>query len=73
MTNTYKTVHSAAPLWAAFGAPLVGAPILMVTLLAFAPSTGTDGAAEPEVGYAVEQVEASEVDALVPIVLEAGR
>jgi hypothetical protein len=69
MTYTYKTVDKAAPFWAAFVAPLVGAPI-MVVLFALAPTQGADVAVEPEDGFAIEQVEVLETGAVVATGLE---
>jgi hypothetical protein len=69
MTYTYKTVDKAAPFWAAFMAPLVGAPI-MVALFALAPAEGADVTVEPEVGFAIEQVEAPEVGVVMTTGLE---
>lgn len=59
MTRTYLNEEKAGPLWAVFGAPLVGVP-LMVAVLALGSGSTIDTAVEPEVGYAVEQVEMPE-------------
>ena len=59
MTRTYLNEERAGPVWAVFGAPLVGVP-LMVALLALGSGTPVDTAVEPEVGFAVEQVEMPE-------------
>ena len=71
MTYTYKTVDKAAPFWAAFVAPLVGAPI-MIALFALAPAQGADVTVEPEVGFAIEQVAAPEAGAVMATGLEVG-
>lgn len=65
--------RSAVPWWAAFGAPLVGVPVL-VALLAL----GTDGqgdagrASEAEQGYAIEQQEAVQAGIELPPVFFDG-
>lgn len=60
MTRTYLNDEKAGPLWAVFGAPLVGVP-LMVTLLALASGPAVDNAAvDGDAGFAVEQVEMPE-------------
>ena len=56
MTRTYLNEDRAGPIWAVFGAPLVGVP-LMVAVLALGSGSAIDSAAEPEVGLAAEQVE----------------
>ena len=52
---------SAVPWWAALGAPLVGVP-LMVALLALVAPEKEAHRAEPEAGFATEQVEPRTVD-----------
>ena len=59
MTRTDLQMEKAGPLWAVLGAPLVGVP-LMVAVLALGSGTAVDAALEPELGSAVEQVEAVE-------------
>ncbi|HUF75350.1 MAG TPA: hypothetical protein VMM35_03690 [Longimicrobiales bacterium] len=56
MTRTYLNDDEAGPVWAVFGAPLVGVP-LMVAVLALGSGGAVDSAVEPEAGFAVEQVE----------------
>jgi hypothetical protein len=62
MTYTYTTVGKAAPFWAAFAAPLVGAPI-MIALFAMAPVPAAEAAVEPDVGFVVERLEGPEARA----------
>lgn len=59
MTRTYLNDAKAGPLWAVFGAPLVGVP-LMVALLALGSGPAVDTAVDGDVGFAVEQVEMPE-------------
>lgn len=67
MSRTYSN-KSAVPWWAAFGAPLVGVPVLVV-LLALGTAGKADGGVSAEPGYATEQAEALQA-ALPPVVLE---
>jgi hypothetical protein len=60
MEMTYTQTDKAGPLWAVFGAPLVGVP-LMVVLLAIGSGTTVDAAVETDVGFAVEQVDLPEL------------
>lgn len=60
MEMTY-TKADTGPLWAVFGAPLVGVP-LMVGLLALGSGTTADAAVEAEAGFAVEQVDLTSID-----------
>ncbi len=62
MTHVHTTADKAAPLWAVFGAPLVGVP-LMVALLALGSGPAVDRVVDPDVGVATEQVEMPERDA----------
>ena len=59
MSRTYLNDEKAGPLWAVFGAPLVGVP-LMVVILALGSGGAMDAGVESEVGFAVEQVEMPE-------------
>jgi hypothetical protein len=59
MTRTYLNAEKAGPLWAVFGAPLVGVP-LMVAILALGSGSAMDSGVEPEAGSAMEQVEMPE-------------
>jgi hypothetical protein len=61
MTRAYTKTDKIGPLWAVFGAPLVGVP-LMVGILALGSGTPVDTAsAESEAGFALEQVEMPEI------------
>ena len=60
MTRTYLHDEKAGPLWAVFGAPIVGVP-LMVVLLALGSGSAVETAAvDGDVGFAVQQVEMPE-------------
>jgi hypothetical protein len=59
---TYATMSDAGPLWAVFGAPLVGVP-LMVAVLALGSGAGVDTAVDADSGFVVEQVGAPEAPA----------
>lgn len=59
MTRTYLNDDNAGPLWAVFGAPLVGVP-MMVALFALGSGPAVDTAVEGDVGWAVEHVEMPE-------------
>jgi hypothetical protein len=66
-----KTAHinkvSVVPWWAAFGAPLLGVPILVALLaLGSGESTKTDVKAM-ESGYEVEQVDLRSVESVVEL------
>jgi len=56
VTNGHIRDEKAGPLWAVFGAPLVGVP-LMVALLALGSGTSAQAAGDVEPGFSVEQVE----------------
>ena len=69
MTGSTFAARTAVPWWAAFGAPLVGIPVL-VALLAL----GGHGQAEPmpaevETGYVTEHSEALQAGTEIPHVL----
>ena len=61
MTDTTMQGHGLGPLWAVFGAPLVGVP-LMVALLALGSGSTVDTAVEPDVGFQVEHVDADQTE-----------
>ena len=70
--STYLSNKSAVPWWAAFGAPLLGVPLL-VGLLALG-STGDDKGVgkEVEASYTTEQSEALQASIeLPPVTMEA--
>jgi len=60
VTNGHIRHEKAGPLWAVFGAPLVGVP-LMVALLAIGSGTSAEAAGDVEPGFSVEQVEPPEM------------
>lgn len=59
MIHAHIDKRSAVPWWAAFGAPLIGVPLL-VGLLALGSTHGakTGAAKDAETGYVTEQTEA---------------
>lgn len=61
MTHTTMSTEKTGPLWAVFGAPLVGVP-LMVGLLALGSQSAADAAVEPDLGFVVEQVDLQRMD-----------
>lgn len=71
--STYLSNKSACPWWAAFGAPLLGVPLL-VGLLALG-STGdakVDAGKDVEASYTIEQSEALQASIeLPPVTVEA--
>ena len=66
-TQAHIDKRSAVPWWAAFGAPLLGVPIL-VALLALGSGEATKADVKvPESGYAAEQVDQQSVEAAVEL------
>ena len=71
--STYLSNKSSCPWWAAFGAPLLGVPLL-VGLLALGSTEDADAGARPDVeaSYAVEQSKAMQARIeLPPVTVEA--
>jgi hypothetical protein len=52
--------ESAVPWWAAFGAPLIGVPLMLLLLALSGHGDGVGTKADVEVDFANEQVEAVE-------------
>ena len=63
MIKAHMDKNSAVPWWAAFGAPLVGVPLLVVLLALGAPKKAHANAADAKAYATTEQVQ--------PIALEA--
>ena len=61
MTRANTKADRAAPLWAVFGAPLVGVP-LMVALLAFGSAPVVDPVDDSDPGFITEQVQMPELE-----------
>jgi hypothetical protein len=59
MTNVRR--NTAGPLWAVFGAPLVGVP-LMVALLALGSGPAAETNVDDDAGISVEQVDMPDLD-----------
>jgi hypothetical protein len=73
--STYLSNKSAVPWWAAFGAPLLGVPLL-VGLLALGTSRDTEkgGEGDVESSYVADQSEALQAGIdLPPVTMEEGR
>jgi hypothetical protein len=58
---------SMVPWWAAFGAPLLGVPILVALLAIGSSDATTKDADPPESGYAAEQVDVSSAEVAVEL------
>ncbi len=70
------TVHidkkSAVPWWAAFGAPLLGVPLMVAALALCTPSEPQEHGSDETSVFVADEVDAEMVDHLVEIVLESG-
>lgn len=65
--NAHVDKNSAVPWWAAFGAPLVGVPLLVVLLALGAPKKAQSNQGDASKAYTTEQVEAKSVQATVQL------
>ena len=71
MIHAHIDKRSAVPWWAAFGAPLIGVPIL-VALLALGSTRDANAnagvAEDAEAGYVTEHTEAMQASTVLPVV-----
>ncbi len=69
MIHAHIDKRSAVPWWAAFGAPLIGVPIL-VALLALGSTRDVPAgvAKDAEAGYVTEPTESAQASTVLPVV-----
>lgn len=70
MIHAHIDKRSAVPWWAAFGAPLIGVPILVALLALGSTRDANVGVTQqdPEAGYVAEPIEAGHASAVAPVV-----
>ena len=70
MIHAHIDNRSAVPWWAAFGAPLIGVPILVALLALGSTRDANAGVTVPdaEAGYVAEPIEAGHASTVVPVV-----
>jgi hypothetical protein len=69
MIHAHIDKRSAVPWWAAFGAPLIGVPILVALLALGGTRDANAGVAkDAEAGYVTEQTEAAHAPTVLPVV-----
>jgi hypothetical protein len=69
MTGNTYAARTAVPWWAAFGAPLVGIPVLVVLLAVGGHGRSEAAPSEVETGYVSERAEALQAGIEIPHVL----
>ena len=63
MIHAQRDRKAAVPLWAAFGAPLVGVPLLVALLALGGPRSTEVPANDPEAEVVTEQIEVEKAEA----------